>query len=378
MLDYYKLLQLDRAADSDMIELAYKKLAKKYHPDVCKVQNGLEMMRQINEAYEVLSIPGRRSEYDRQLYTTRQKEDSSYRRQYAHNASMDVEDLKNAHNLLVQYFEAIIKKDYLKGYQLINSNQRELMSLSAFKNWQHWTSRVYDLIDFKLSSRGYMESVIFNGTFVDYLITFDVEILEYNQIMEHYESGRFVKQVMVINHTPSVYLEQIEVSDIIRRYERLAKLKVGKWQAGRMKLAFNTNRVNPEFFRQLDKELERFARYEIPFSLVFLRIANAEQASIQNIINQMKSIIDNHLRKLDEYVLMEKHTFLLLLPSTRLYESTIVAEKICEIATTKESLKPLSFTVKRIIIENERLNIDELRETIQQVLIELNREEVKG
>ena len=65
----YKLLGLEKDATLEEIKIAYKKLAKKYHPDLNKDSKGaLEIIKQINEAYDVLSNEEKRREYD--LYGT--------------------------------------------------------------------------------------------------------------------------------------------------------------------------------------------------------------------------------------------------------------------------------------------------------------------
>lgn len=61
--DYYKILGVDRKADEKTIKSAYRKLARKYHPDVAKGKDG-ERFKEINEAYEVLSDPEKRQRYD--------------------------------------------------------------------------------------------------------------------------------------------------------------------------------------------------------------------------------------------------------------------------------------------------------------------------
>lgn len=62
--DYYKTLDVDRKASADEIKRAYRKLARKYHPDVNKEDDAQAKFAKINEAYEVLSDPEKRSKYD--------------------------------------------------------------------------------------------------------------------------------------------------------------------------------------------------------------------------------------------------------------------------------------------------------------------------
>jgi len=62
--DYYQTLGLERAASADDIRKAYRRLARKYHPDVSKEPDALERFKQMQEAYEVLKDPKKRAAYD--------------------------------------------------------------------------------------------------------------------------------------------------------------------------------------------------------------------------------------------------------------------------------------------------------------------------
>ncbi len=63
--DYYKTLGVERTASSDDIRTAFRKLARKYHPDVAKdKKQAEEKFKEINEAYEVLGDPDKRKKYD--------------------------------------------------------------------------------------------------------------------------------------------------------------------------------------------------------------------------------------------------------------------------------------------------------------------------
>src|SRR5256884_8192911 len=62
--DYYKTLGVPRTVTDKEIKSAYRRLARQYHPDVNKDPKATERFKLINEAYEVLSDPKKRSKYD--------------------------------------------------------------------------------------------------------------------------------------------------------------------------------------------------------------------------------------------------------------------------------------------------------------------------
>lgn len=62
--DYYATLGVDKAASADDIKKQYRRLARKYHPDVSKEENAEAKFKEVKEAYEVLKDPGKRQAYD--------------------------------------------------------------------------------------------------------------------------------------------------------------------------------------------------------------------------------------------------------------------------------------------------------------------------
>lgn len=86
--DYYKIMGLEKNVSQDDIKRTYRKLARKYHPDVSKETNAEEKFKELGEAYEVLKDPEKRRKYDEfgQYWQNPQQASAGQRQQqYAHD-----------------------------------------------------------------------------------------------------------------------------------------------------------------------------------------------------------------------------------------------------------------------------------------------------
>jgi len=72
---YYQILQVDIQASSEVIEAAYRRLARLYHPDLNKNMNAVTKMQELNEAYNVLRDPVQRRRYDEKLRLATSQQD---------------------------------------------------------------------------------------------------------------------------------------------------------------------------------------------------------------------------------------------------------------------------------------------------------------
>jgi len=73
--DYYQVMGVARDASQDDIKRAYRKLARKYHPDVSKEKDAEEKFKELQEAHEVLKDPEKRAAYDQLGADWRQGQD---------------------------------------------------------------------------------------------------------------------------------------------------------------------------------------------------------------------------------------------------------------------------------------------------------------
>lgn len=97
--DYYQIMGLEKTATKEQIRQAYRKLARKYHPDVSKEPNAEHKFKEVGEAYEILKDPEKKAKYDQ--YGAYWKEPppetrgQSYQSYQADNNSADFDDFLN-------------------------------------------------------------------------------------------------------------------------------------------------------------------------------------------------------------------------------------------------------------------------------------------
>ncbi len=109
MIDYYKTLQIERTATSDEIKKSFRKLAKKYHPDVNPGdKKSEEIFKQINEAYSILSDESKKAEYDNRMFGSNTEESHQNEKSSAssktYNPKNKMQDFVHTSNAFESFF----------------------------------------------------------------------------------------------------------------------------------------------------------------------------------------------------------------------------------------------------------------------------------
>lgn len=116
MKTLYELLEVSENASKEIIEKAYKVLAKKYHPDLQAEGEKLEAekkMKQINEAYEVLSDETKRKEYDLKLTEERRQEEAKKQPQTSYSQNLDEQQYQTYKKpMSEQEYREALKRQY--------------------------------------------------------------------------------------------------------------------------------------------------------------------------------------------------------------------------------------------------------------------------
>ena len=93
MKNYYEILEVNKKASKEIIEKAYKVLVMKYHPDSQNGQVNEDKIKDINEAYKILSDDFLREQYDNELLKEQQKKyESNQEKQQMHKKSKNKEE----------------------------------------------------------------------------------------------------------------------------------------------------------------------------------------------------------------------------------------------------------------------------------------------
>ncbi|MGI0116718.1 DnaJ C-terminal domain-containing protein [Zooshikella sp. RANM57] len=105
--DYYKILGVKDNAATDEIKKAYRKLARKYHPDVSKEDNAENRFKEIGEAYEVLKDPEKRAEYDQLKQLGARGRDGSFQPPPGWQSASHFHEAFDGDSQFSDFFEAI-------------------------------------------------------------------------------------------------------------------------------------------------------------------------------------------------------------------------------------------------------------------------------
>lgn len=137
--DFYRILGVDEDVSSDDIKLAYRKLAKQYHPDLNKDSKAEGRMKEINSAYEVLGDKGKRREYDE--FRREEKRSSSSRRQPPQRKAKHQEERSGfSKNVKRQPIDSVdmLRRVFFE-YGKVPVNDFGIIKKGAGKGWYYFT-----------------------------------------------------------------------------------------------------------------------------------------------------------------------------------------------------------------------------------------------
>ena len=142
MLNLYEILEVSEKASKEVIDKAYRVLAKKYHPDLQTSQEAKEQaentMKKINEAYEILSDDDKRKEYDIELQNQRDEEIRRNQIEYQNNQNIEQRNNESARQTVNEYNQY---QNQRQEYDNMQALQNEMRRAYANAYNDYWRSR---------------------------------------------------------------------------------------------------------------------------------------------------------------------------------------------------------------------------------------------
>ncbi len=357
-VDYYRLLQVHYLAEPEVIESAYKRLARKYHPDVNKSLDSESVMKLINEAHEVLTDTVKRRKYHSE-WETRSREAAKGSNE--ESSRMDDVEYVSAGAVLDKYFSNIMDRNFEGAYELISAADKRNICFEDFLQWQGTVSKIFKLKLFECSADKRERNVKIAGSLYEEAMDFIVAVSEYNTVMDRLEKDIFVKKVVLEKEDWRIYMGYKSVRPFIAKFENLTNLLTAKSVVNELVESYNsvdilTGLLNKKGFIELaEREILRQNRYGNTFTLMMCELnpfrligSNKGGDAKDMAVVWLSKILANGFRKLDAIGRWEETAFVVLLPETGLQGGIKAAQKIIKILEAEKFIynnKPYSLTM---------------------------------
>jgi len=341
--DYYKILQVHNLAEPEIIESAYKRLVKKYHPDVNPSSTSLEMIQMINEAYSILGNAEKRfnynKEWERIVHKPERSEKSDNQDENIHRGNEKM--FMTAKSVLDDYFRNIMKQNFAYCYELISNLDKKNISKEEFINWQEAVSKIYQIKKYNCEIYGVYRDKLLNGKMLKDVLEFNMNTHEYNIVMDMVQKDHFTKMIILDEGEWRMYLGYEKLEPIISKFNDLkgllnAKSMMNELMEQHIKVDIPTGLLNQRgILESIEREIHRFDRYGNVFSLVMcefdlVRLLNTkeEKEVVDSMIKLVGELLTSRLRKLDIIGRWSDKSILIILPETGLLPAIKVSHKM--------------------------------------------------
>jgi diguanylate cyclase (GGDEF)-like protein len=350
--DYYRILQVHHLAEPEVIEGAYRRLAKKYHPDVNKSQGAEDILKRINRAYEELHDPGKRRQYDVKWKAAHPPQGAASRPFQtpfqapppppARPKNEYYEQMFTAAKaVLTQYFEHLTGGRFDDAYALVSSVDRKNISYEDFARWQRAVAVVFHLKEYTIKPHKIYSNKPLNSHIFKQAAEFNVQVTEYNAVMDILARDVITKIAVQENGLWRVFVGYEELQTIISRFQTLTDLLSARSIMN--ELTDRHSRIDPlsgllnqkGLDEKIESEIYRWRRYGnvFSFAMVETRVQRpddpADWPDICDLaVKAVGQALSSNLRKLDAAGRWDAGTFLVLLPETNAQAAAKVCHKL--------------------------------------------------
>jgi curved DNA-binding protein CbpA/GGDEF domain-containing protein len=342
--DFYCLLQVHPEAETEIIQTAYKRLCKKYHPDVNPSPLATERMKQINAAFEILGDERRRKAYHAEW--VRNTARPLQARPFAPPAPPVRERVvyvrpepvrygggtRGAYQVVLDYFGHLSRRRHREAFALVSDADKKNFSYGSFVEWQDSVSELYEIgsvqaklfknhpqmkagADLRLKAEEFAvtitEKILDTGRVSEYSMN-KYAVLETPSGNDAYEGWRIYLgyrdlTALTLQFRTAVHQEEARMMGVWERYKDTTDLIMGMANlAG--------------FEKSVQDEAYRHRRYRRPFTLCVLSAAlparMTDAAQRERVVRYIGYIISKNIRPIDQAAFLGDCRFGLMLAET--------------------------------------------------------------
>ncbi|MCL2030069.1 MAG: DnaJ domain-containing protein [Oscillospiraceae bacterium] len=351
--DYYSVLQVHPEAEPEIIQSAYKRLCKKYHPDVSGAPQATERIKRINTAYETLGDEAKRRVYHaewsrRAVRAPALKADAAPRVEVRERVVYVRPEpvrygggTRGAFQVISDYFGHLAARRLREAYALISEADRGNFTYGSYVEWQESVSALYEIgsvrpklfkshPQFKIGEKTRAEAE-------EYAVTITEKTLETGTVSEY-----TLNKYAVLEPPPGlsrppgrtelydgwrVYLGYRDLTPLMLRFRTVVNPTeaqfIGVWERFKESNDLTTGLLNGSGFEErVEAEDYRYRRYHRPYTLAVLRLNFPRERIVDGahrelVVRYVGYIIGKSIRPIDQLAFLDGGAFGVLLAEAR-------------------------------------------------------------
>lgn len=323
-VDHYRVLQVHPEAEQEVVQGAYKRLCKKYHPDLNSSPQAQARIAAINAAYEVLGDAERRAVYHAEWRLRRAPAAMPPRPRTP--SPVPQTGTPQACRLVFDYFSHLSAGRYQDAFALVSETDKTHFSYGDFVEWQTSVSAIYELGPFSISLYKIHPGFRMEGRTRFLAEEYRVTVQEKNRKTGGVNEYAFTKYAVLERGLWRLYLGYRDLTPLMAHFKvdsltQEESLLLSRWE--RYIKTTDTvlglpNRLG--FEELLTPEIYRYKRYARPFTLAAFQVALPDRAAgagqAARLLKYVGYLLSRYVRSIDRVGYLDDSLFGVLLAET--------------------------------------------------------------
>lgn len=341
--DYYRILEVHYDARPEIIQAAYKRLSRLYHPDNGYVSDS-SRMNLLNEAYSVLHDTKKRSAYHKEWlkhFTCRNRSVTSslFTPPGQGDASLDA-----AKSAMECFFQAQKQGKPDEAYLMLTREDQERTSPEDFSVWRKLVSQCYEMQDFKVRYFSSYRSCRIDDVIYPLVAEFAVTVTDMDTLTMNVSSETLRKYAAFDGVSWKICLGMHSITKSILQLQLLSEKRSNfdPMLLYRSAVSFKdplTGLLSETgFLEQAQREAQRSRRYHNPFCIAVFRLyhdVSREQGDYKDICS-FAALLSSHIRSTDLAARLDNGMIACLFIETRERGAQKAAEKFLRLFEKKQ------------------------------------------